>query len=435
VVLISAAHKNDTLLGACTLAAIHWTARWAARGERAALVLAAIGTSLAVGTKVSGGVLAPALAPLVLWRVRSWRRDGGPLSLRNAALWTTGAVAIFLLLGGATYAVNLLQMGRPLPAMKNAGGYGDWKHLWMFPYLVFARPLSMENASWVPWEHKYWFWPEWDLFFSTYGLPTTLAILGLPFALARYRTSGLTTERALAAIAALLAWVAILPIRFDPHPEGFFEGLVRYTYFFPAILLALTVAPLVLELARSRRRRSFALSAVVGAGVVYAYVAVHSAVDDAYAPIDFVATVFADPKYSRAIRTWTIRAGSWVDANAGPNDVIAFDGAFDAWIYPAYGADLSRRLIFLHSDGAPPTIPSEANWVAIDRSWSCVFGHPKFIDFGVWWKYILRGKPLPEDLVVYNQLLTDPQFKLVYRDDRANQAVFKRVPPREVSPE
>jgi hypothetical protein len=254
----------------------------------------------------------------------------------------------------------------------------------------------------------------------------------MPFAVTRYSKSGLAMERALASVAALLAWVAIVPSSF-PQPVGFFEGLVRYTHFLPPILLAATVAPLVLELSHSKRWRSFALGAVIGTGVTYAYVAVRSAINDAYAPIDFVAAVFADPKYSRAIRTWTIRAGSWVDANAGPNDVIAFDGAFDAWIYPAYGAELSRRLIFLHADAAPPTIPSDADWVAIDRSWSCVFGHPKFVDFGVWSKYILRGKALPEDLVVYNQLLTDPRFKLVYRDDRANQAVFKRISPRDVS--
>jgi hypothetical protein len=426
VILHSVAHKNDLLCAACVLASVHWAARWAAHGERAGLTLAMVSASLAVGTKISGGVLVGALLPLAVWRARRWWSQGGSPSLRDAALGSVAGPVLFLLLGGVAYVTNVLHTGHPLGA-SNLAGYGDWKDLWMFPYLVFARPLSAVDASWVPWKHEYWFWPEWDMFFSTYGLQTTLALFAMPFAIARYRKVGRPTERALASLAALVAWLMILPTRLVQPPVGFFEGLVRYTHFFPPVLLLWTVAPFVQELGESTRGRALALAGVLASGVTYGCVAANAAMHDAYAPVTFVAAVFADPRYSRAIRSWTVRSASWVDANAGPEDVIAFDGAFDTWSYPAFGAELSRRVLFLHSDGQEVKIPDDANWVAVDRSWHCAFGHPKFADFGEWSKYILRGRPLPEDLIVFQQLLGDARFKLVYRDERFNQAVFKRV--------
>src|SRR5207237_1056540 len=128
---------------------------------------------------------------------------------------------------------------------------------------------------------------------------------------------------------------------------------------------------------------------------------------DTYAPLSLVVAVFGEPKAKRALHTWTVRAARWVDAYAGPDDIVAFDAAFDSWVYPAYGANLSREVVFLHPDGGPVTVPPDVQWVAIDRGWSCVFGHPLFVDFSeeLWQKYIFRGAPLPEYLVVYRQLL------------------------------
>ncbi len=428
VLLGSGAHKNDVLLAACIVAAAHFAARWAVRGERAALLLAMIAACLAAGTKVNGLVLVGALAPLGLWRIRAgWRRANARAS--RTAIWLGAGLLLFFALGGIAYAYNFVHLGRPLVASK-PNGYGDWRNLWMFPYLAFARPLSSNGASWVPWKHAYWFWPQWDLHFSTYGLQSTLALLAMPFALARYRKAGQATERALASLASALAWFAMLPVSVENAPVGFFEGIVRYTLFFPPILLAWTVAPAIKELAESARGRTLAGWGVAGSSAVYLYMAVNAAIGDTYAPFSFVAAAFVDPKYSRTSVTWTVRAASWVDANAAPEDSIAFDGAFDSWIYPAYGADLGRKVVFLHSEqGEPVVIPPNVKWVAIDRSWSCVFGHPKFVDFSLasWGRYILRGKPLPEDLIVYRQLVADPAFRLVYRDEKANQAVFARI--------
>jgi hypothetical protein len=428
VVVGCGAHKNDILLATCLLAAAQWTSRWAVHGERAALLLALVASMFAVGTKVNGGVLAFSLLPAVVWRVRAWRRGGGAPSPREVALWLGGCVGLFVLLGGAVYVVNVVHLGHLVPIIAPYG-YGDWKNLWMFPYLAFARPLS-GSASWVPWKHAHWYWPEWDFNFSTYGLASTLALLAMPFAIARYRSVGRSTERALATVALAVTWLAVLPMRVDQHPVGFFEGFVRYTAFFPVALLLWTAAPAVRELTTRDAARAWRAVAALGPALVYAYVALHAA-DDPYVPASFVGAAIADPKLSRTIRTWTTRAGSWVDANAAPDDVVAFDGAFDAWIYPAFGATFGRRLVFLHSDGrGPVAIDDDVRWVAIDRSWHCVFGNPQFTDFSVWDEFILRGEPLPEDLAVYQQLLGDPRFELVYRDARTNQAVFRRVAPR-----
>jgi hypothetical protein len=349
------------------------------------------------------------------------------------------ALASFLLLGGAAYVFNLVCAGHLVPPSK-PNFYGDWKNLWMFPYLAFARPLSPVNASWVPWRHEYWVWPQWDIHFSTYGLQSTVALLALPVAVARYWRAGRAAERALASVAALLAWVATLPVGVDGAPVGWFEGIIRYTLFLPPIVLCWVAAPSVQERAASAATLSVARGLTAGCAAIFAYMAIAAAVCDRFAPLPFVGHVYADPTLSRAILAWStdlsslytgpVRAASWVDAHASPTDTVALDGAFDSWIYPAYGADLRREVVFLHSErGQPVSIPATARWVVIDRVWNCEFGHPLFRDFAVTTllAYVFRGSPLPEDLIVYRQLATDPHFVLRYRDARTNQAVFERV--------
>lgn len=425
------AHKNDVLLHAVVIATLVSGARWAVTGERVALAWTMLGATLAVGTKPTGGVLALALVLAVAVRVsRAARAKERWPAAKELAAWAAAGAGAFFLLGGAAYVANVVTYGAPV--VKTAGaGYGEWANLWRFPYLAFARPFSSSSAVWVPWRHEFWFWPVWDLFFGSYGLPATLALCAAPWAAYRYRRAGRPAERHAALAMATLCWFAILPLKVPSPPVGLFAGHVRYTAFFPAILIVGSVAPFVQELAESARRRALALGAVALAGALAASAAVRAALEDSYVPFAFVQGALLNPSQPpRAIHSWTVRAASWVDLNAAPDDKIAFDEGFDTWVYPAYGAELSRPVVFLHP--APPgqavAIPDDVRWVAIDCSWHCFFGDPRFVDLSLrnLRAYALRGGPLPEELVLFHQLQADPRFELAYRDERSNQAVFRR---------
>ena len=112
----------------------------------------------------------------------------------------------------------------------------------------------------------------------------------------------------------------------------------------------------------------------------------------------------------------------------GQTSVIAIHGGYDTFVYPAYGANLSRRVLFLHApDPTPVAIPDEARWVVVDRPWNCFFGNPNFKDFGSWHTLIGAGAPSAEDRRVFEQLEKDKRFKLIWSDLRLNQAVFRRM--------
>jgi hypothetical protein len=407
------------------IAAAVWAARWATLGEVPPLVLALAASAMAIGTKPTAAILPLAFAPALVTRMASSR--GKRTSVAQLLRWSTVALGAGLLLGGAAYLENLIVLHRPIGVIPGSG-YGDWKNLWLFPFLVFARPLSSIDASWVPWLHEYWFWPEWDLFFSHYGLPATLALFVLPFAIARYRTSGRSRERLLASLAIVLVFFFALPARTPTPPIGFFQGMARYTFFLPPVIFAWTVAPAIRELASTKVRR-WTTAVVAGLAVLYMQTAIQAAVHDAYVPFDFVLAVDEHPELERTVRTWSLRAASWVDQNAGPDDVIAFDASFDGWIYPAFGKEQRRTLVYLHSDRGSVTIPDSAKWVVVDRSWHSVFGNPNFKTMSLtnWRNYIFKGGPAPDDIAVFHQMRQDSRFRMVYRDKTANQAVFVRI--------
>jgi hypothetical protein len=423
--LSSGAQKNDLLLAALLLGAAHFGARWAVRGERACLLLAITAAAIAIGTKPTAGVLVLALAPCVVWRMRARRREGLPLVAREAAHWFGVAIASGLLLGGEVYVMNLATIGAPWGHIAGTR-YGEWHHLWAFPALAFLRGLSPTDSVWVPWRHQTWFWSQWDLFFSSYGAPTSLLTLSLPWAVARYRREGLRAERALATGVLVLAFLAMLPVGVQEPPYGFFVGYVRYTSYVPVVVVLWTAVPWIRAHARDARA---AYGALVVASACFALYAIGCMNNDIYAPLSFVLDVRHGDRFARAQRSWTLRAGGVVDRFAGQDDVIAFDGGLDSWSYPAYGRELRRTVIYLHPDRGPVVIGDDVKWVVVDRAWHALFGHPKMTDLGVWFEYIAKGSPLPEDVVVLHQLENDPRWKLVWREDYANQAVFMRVPP------
>jgi hypothetical protein len=111
-----------------------------------------------------------------------------------------------------------------------------------------------------------------------------------------------------------------------------------------------------------------------------------------------------------------------VDRVAGPDDHIAVAGAFEAWSYPAYGANLTRKVSFIRKPDQP--IGDDVDWVIIDFSWTCIFGHPDFANMGMAERYVFRGKPKPDELALHTRLLSDPRFRLVWRNEALNQSVF-----------
>jgi hypothetical protein len=440
------AHKNDVLMGALVLAAAHFGARWSARGESPALALCVVALALAVGTKLQGLLLGAVLLPVVLagaWR----RRRAGTLSAGYLlAACGLGALA-FLLLGGAAYAINWAATGRPFALVKSAqGGLGDWSNLWMYPYLVLTAPFSPRAPTWVwaPWAGSYWFAPQHDLFFSNFGMPISLLLAALPFAVWRYRARApgpaaaeegasagpgdtVRLERAVVCAVLLAAALLMLPLKF--RPVGLFMSCTRYVLFLPVAVVLWTVVPAIRDLgARSAAAAQGAVLVLTG---MFGYAAVMAALRDAYMPWDFVSAAADHPELGRTIFSFPYRAESAVDQMAAPDDHVAIDGAYDSWVYPAYGRDLRRTVTYLHSDRGPVEIPDDVRWVVVDRAWNCWFGHPDFKDLGSWNEHIGQGKPLPEDLVVFHQLAHDPRFKLVYRQKQFNQAVFQRRPPGE----
>jgi hypothetical protein len=435
VLLHAGIHKNDLLIATLFLTSIAFGARWAAAGGGAPLVVALVSVAIALGTKGSAFFLVAALGPLAAWGcARRWRdatRPRATIALR----WSLGGMLLFLALGGVVYLRNTLETGSPLgvyPGVQSA--YGDWGNVARFTYLAFARPFSRSpDDIWVPWRHAYWHWGRYDLNFSEWGLPSSLLLFLLPLGVLRYARrapdcSARFSERVAASLTVLIAFLLILPIHIVPL--GFFAAFIRYTLFLPPLISLWTIVPAVAELdARGIAGRNAASAGIAASVVMFGWYMRNEIRRDRLEPLAYVLEVAKHSEDRRSHRTeWATRAGILVDRMAGPDDVIAVDGAFDCWSYYGYGADLRRRVAYLHSDrGVPVTIAPEVGWVIVDRVWTISFGAPGFRDFGDWDTQLMRGTPSPEDLLVFRQLKEDPHFRLVSRDDGTNQAVFQRV--------
>ena len=428
VMLASGTQKNDLLACAAMMAALHWGARWAARGERVAWALGTVAFMLAIGTKVYAGVLVLSLTPCALWRARALRASRAsersrPWPVTLASLSAATLVGFFLL-GGEAYALNLVTIGHPVGHV-DGNGYGRWHQLWEFPAVQFLRGLSWTEYVWVPWRHQFWLCPQYDAFFSSYGPAASLLLLTLPFAVARYRALGRRHERNLVTLGLLLAFFVTLPVRVPDRPYGIFVGFVRYTPYAAVAIFLWTVVPFVKTREASRVGRATVVSALVASSALFAWFAFGCVTDDVSLPFDFVRIVAGGYRPRRMVRSWTTRAASYIDREAGPDDVIAFDGGFDSWVYPAFGKELRRQVVFLHPDRGPVVVPPNVKWVGVDGSWNCIFG--AMPDLSQWFEEFGKGAPLPAELVVYDQLKADPHFRLVYEEKKANQAVFERI--------
>jgi hypothetical protein len=457
VILHSGLHKNDLLFSFFCVCSCCGAARWYARGCVASLATATIATELAVGTKVNGAFLVAGIAVAVAigaWRARAW------ITPRLAFAFAGGATCLALLLGAWTYLASLLVFHAPVlrPEMPG-GGYGDWSNLWRFTYLLLAVPFSPDpNTVWNPWAHEPWWWPANDVWASHYGRAfTVLAVLVVPCVLlarlarrvrrfgtlvprpghgraegddARRHDAELTVERAATSWLVFATYALTVPLHFVPL--GFFSGLDRYVLFVVPVVLAWTVPPLTLAMQRQvRPSRAATLDGdvvlAVGSAALVLQTVWTFGVNDSYAPIAYVSYEREHPEDRRPFVRHN-RAASLFDSIAPENATCAIDVGFDTWVYPAYGAAWSRKVIYLPRTPAATPVPisDDADWVIVDRSFQVFFGHPAFTDMGKAWLYLGRGEPTAADRKVAEQLAGDPRFELVYADVSQNQALFRR---------
>ncbi|HYU24965.1 MAG TPA: hypothetical protein VEO74_07165 [Thermoanaerobaculia bacterium] len=386
LLLLHSGHdKNDVMTAAFAAAALLWSARWCAeRGAMPAMLAIACGAT-AVGTKITAGPVVLGIAPFGIAALL--RKPPRPKALTAALLF---AVCAFLLCGGWVFLQNA--QAKTLPANVSSGvpmaEYGQWSHLWKVPIMMLRVSLGLSTE---------WPWPSENLFSSHYGSVFGLAALSLPLCIWTYRREGdepLRRERTVAGIAAAIAFFILLPL--IQYPQLALPSILRYTAFVLPVIYGWTVAPLVRSLAMSRfRRYVHAVMAVLVA--IFAANAADMAMNDAFAPLPY-ARWCAEHPGTRAIFWSSGHAETVVDRLAGPHDKIAIHGAGDTWIYPAYGAALSRAVVFVNS---VEEIPADAEWVAIDSN--------------------------PADTQLYEALARDRRFRLVYRQQRDAQAVFRRV--------
>jgi hypothetical protein len=198
-------------------------------------------------------------------------------------------------------------------------------------------------------------------------------------------------ERAIATGIAAIGFFVLLPL--IQYPQLTLPSILRYTIFILPIVLGWTVAPALREL---RPLYANAVMAVLLA--IFVLNAADAAMNDQLVPLEYAEWCARNPG-TRQVFWMSGRAASVVDRMAGPNDTIAMYAYGDAWTYPAYGAALSRNVVFVDS---PSTVPPGAQWVIVDQ-WPA------------------------EDEQFFNAMRNDGRFRLVYRQEKMHQAVFRRV--------
>lgn len=417
--LQNAAHKNDLMTAFFAVATIVAASRWLATADARVLLLLMAAVGAGVGTKPQVGVLALALVPLLL--VTAFRA----LKWWQLALLGAFGIAAFLLLGGATYVINFTQEQAVLGRSEGAEmlTYGAWRNLWQAPYVLFAAPFSLSSESlFVPWEAAPWYWRRYELYFSHLGIPFAICLLMLPVGMWRAHALRQSHEVVGVSVAALLAFLATLPVVFQPH--GLYAiSLPRYALFIVPVVFCWTLAPLVAKV--TTRTANALVAALTIALIAYA---IDMNRHDVFAPLRFVVKAAGDPDI-REIPFDDGRAASVVDRLAGPDDRIAVDAGYASWIQPLFGRELSRPVYFIpHGEGAP-VIPSAADWVVIDRSWGVAWEKPGFTDLSQADEALRRGEPRPEELRVRRALAGDPRFRQEYVRLGWNQVVYRRVGP------
>lgn len=430
LLLHSGAHKNDMMVTSFMVAALVAAGRWMTEGELRALLLMIAAFACAIGTKPQAGILAIAVSPFVAVRLVREIRQG--LGLGRVAAVVGGSVLLFLALGGTVYVVNFAREGAILDAKEHDQKiveivpYGDWSNLWQGPYVLVAAPFSQnKHALTVPWLSRPWFWRRYEIYFSHLGVVWAIAAMAAPFSF--FWVRGLapeeSTERLAVTVSALLTLLIMLPVGFKPH--GLYTiSLPRYALFLVPVVFAWTIGPLTARL--ESRSETGAMAALIAAVLIFSINAVQYARHDSFAPFQYVVWAARHPG-SRVVPFDPNRAAGMIDRVAGPRDRVAVDAGFGTWIQPAFGADLRRPVEFIPQGHGPPQISEDAKWVAVDRAFTAVWGHPQFRDLSEARLYLLRGKPRSDELRVIEYLQRDPRFELLFYNRQMVQAVFRRV--------
>jgi len=366
LLLLHSGHdKNDVMTAVFAAAALYWAAVWCVRrGAVPAMMAIACGVT-AIGTKMSAAAIVIGIAPFGIAALIRHPPRVKPFA--GAVLF---AALALLFCGGWVFLQNMRSPAAPhVAAGLPTSQYGEWSHLWEVPYLAIRASLGLKTK---------WPWPAENLFSSHYGPVFALAALALPFCVWRYRGD---RERAIAGIAAAIASFVLLPL--VQYPQIALPSILRYTAFILPVLYGWTIAPLL--------RGSKYAPVVIGAlMVIFAVNAFDIAYNDTLVPLAYARWCARHPG-TRQIFWSENHAEIVVDLLAGPHDTVAIRAGRNTWIYPAYGAHLSRTVVFVEDK-----VPDSAQWVAVDAE------DPQFVE----------------------ALARDPRFELVYR--RNEQAVFHR---------
>lgn len=419
LLLHSGAHKNDLMTAFGAAAGLLTAGRWISTRERFAILLSIASFALAFGTKPHGIIAAVALLPFLA--VAWWKTDR---RLREFAVALGFALICLTLLGGVAYVASqngtdgVSSARRPVPGATSLPVvYGDWSNLWEGPYVLLAAPFSSnEMALRVPWQEQPWFWRRYDLYISHAGIPFSLAVLALPFALLRWRGEGASRERNAIVFASLLAFVFMLPVAFSPH--GFYAiSLPRYVAFLYPVVFGFVVPPLTGAVARAT-----ALMAMVAACGSFVWYAAWNVAFDDFVPPRYLRYALDHPG-TRVIPFDPNRAASVLDRAAGSRDRVAVETAYSAWLLPAFGADLQRPVELFTAGSA---VPEDARWVAIDHGYDVIWGHSALRDLSQVRRFGWKGGAGSADPRIA-ALLRDPRYEVVFYNRAKSQAVFRRV--------
>ncbi len=459
--LHSVGHKNDTLVCVEITGAAMWGARWAVRGGRFALCLATLSAALAIGAKVTGLALLP-VALVVLGPFGLWTRLQTALRGPRAFLgWMVFAATAVTLAGIAPYAAHLLHSHDPPmilqiddPAAFNDNRvphYGDFTAIPRFLYGVLFEPFSSrDNSVWIPWRHAFWVWPAHELYCSSYGRIVSVFVAFIPFALfaSRHMQPEPAWKREAALTAGVLGAASVLLVAQRYHTDGFFAGMGRYLLFLPILAVEWGPARWIAGRATAEQAvsvwrpalrsasgdqdavpipRRLAIGALAIAAASFVRTAIDCGINDDFAPLSYVRALRDDTNtHKREPVFLPVHAATILDRFAGPHERVLVDAGFGAWIYPAFGAELTRPLDYLSPRETERAAQlAQADWVIVDRYWGVMWGSPQLVDMGVT-ENMGEGQADPRELGFAAQMTADRDFEVVFDDPRFHQLVLRR---------
>lgn len=432
LLLHAGADKNDTMGAFFMISGLLFAGRWIAERDRWALLLSTVSFAAGIGTKPQAGVLGACVAPFLLWRLVVELRERR-LPVRFATGFVALCLASVFLLGGVAYLANLRHGPNPIdvrlqsdaPATRGLVPYGDWANFWQAPWVLITAPFSSSDGFlFVPWEREPWFWKRYEIYFSHLGIPFAVCALLLPFAVFLYRNDGgqARRERLIGTAVAVVALLLIIPVRFIPHGM-YLISLPRYALFILPVVFGWTVAPAVQRL--SQRGTTYLLVLLYASAAWFAREAVDYGANDRFVPIGYVSWAASHPGTRSIPFDWG-RAASVADQFVGPDEKVAFDGGFGAWLQPAFGASLQRPVEFIPPGREVPRISDDVKWVIIDQGWHVIWEQPEFTDLSQSRTFLGKGRASPGDTRVLAHLSANRQFEPVYYNPVLNQAVFRR---------